>query len=455
MPSCGIGQGNEMDLEQGNIKKIFFRYLAAAFGSACILCVYGIVDMAVIGQYYGPDGTAAMSVVMPFFNIIYGLGLLVGIGGSVLYGAERGRNGGTQNEYFTVGLIEAVFFSLIVWVVLIFFDEPLLYFFGADESLFPLAEEYMVSIRVAAPVFLFSQFFGAFLRNDGAPGLATAAVIISGVFNVFGDIWFVFVMDMGIVGAGIATCMGSGVSVCIMLTHFLSKRNTLALVRVHAFWKKSAEIVVSGFATFFTDLALGIITVFFNRQIMSCMGSAALAVFGILMNINTFVQCCGYSVGQASQPIFSVNYGAGRNGRVRELLILAGGTAVAFGGVWLVLILCVPNAFVRLFMSPTDEVLSIAPSIMRVYGIAFLFVPFNVFSTYYFQSVMRPRMSFAVSLLRGLLLSGTLIMLLPVMFSADALWWAMPLAEGFTAVAAIAMIWLSRPKGAPGPSDAL
>ena len=79
-----------MDLLTGKIRPIYFKYLSAAFGSAMITSVYSIVDMAMVGQYQGPDGTAALAVVAPIWNIIYSLGLLTGIGGSVLLSAARG-----------------------------------------------------------------------------------------------------------------------------------------------------------------------------------------------------------------------------------------------------------------------------------------------------------------------------------------------------------------------------
>ena len=83
-----------MDFLKGSVKAIYFRYLAAAFGSALITSVYSIVDMAMVGQYQGPDGSAALAVVLPIWNIIYSLGLLMGIGGSVLFSMIRGQSDG-------------------------------------------------------------------------------------------------------------------------------------------------------------------------------------------------------------------------------------------------------------------------------------------------------------------------------------------------------------------------
>ena len=79
-----------MDLLGGKIRPLYFKYLSAAFGSALISSIYGIVDMAMVGQYQGPDGTAALAVVAPVWNVIYSLGLLTGIGGSVIFSARRG-----------------------------------------------------------------------------------------------------------------------------------------------------------------------------------------------------------------------------------------------------------------------------------------------------------------------------------------------------------------------------
>lgn len=282
-----------MDFLNGKIKTIYFKYLAAAFGSALITSIYSIVDMAMVGKYHGPDGSAALAVVMPVWNIIYSLGLLMGIGGSVLFSTTRGKAEGREersNEYFTASVIGSVILAVIVWLVIIFFDRPLLQMFGAADDLLPLAREYVAPVKFAVPLFLFNQMLAAYLRNDKNPGLATAAVLSGGIFNVFGDFF------------------------------------------------------------------------------------------------------------------------------------------------WTVLSLAAPNLYIHVFMSPTEEVLQIAPSIIRCYCISFLLLPLNIFSTYYFQAIMKPKDDFIVSVARGLVVSGIFIYLLPVVAGADAIWFAMPITELLVAV---------------------
>lgn len=426
-----------MDFLTGKIKTMYFKYLGAAFGSALISSIYGIVDMAMVGQYHGPEGSAAMAVVSPIWNIIYSLGLLMGIGGSVLLSTLRGESGKNQkrsNEYFSAALVGVLLLSAVTWIAVVFFDRELLMLFGAEGDLLVLARRYVLPVKFVVPSYLLTQLLSAFLRNDGNPGLATKAVLFGGIFNVFGDYFFVFVLELGIMGAGIATAIGSVFSLLIMFSHFFSKKNTLRLVKPTKLFSKLKTITVTGFSTFFIDVAMGILTVLFNRQILKYLGEDALSVYGIIINISTFVQCCAYSIGQASQPIISTNYGAHRGDRIAETLKYALATAAVFGLIWTAVSLAVPNLYVRIFMTPTQRILEIAPGIIRSYGISFLLLPLNIFSTYYFQALMKPATSFIVSVSRGAVISGILIYLLPAVFGAGSIWFAMPITELAVAV---------------------
>ncbi len=433
-----------MDLLNGDIKPVYFKYLSAAFGSALITSVYSIVDMAMVGQYQGPDGTAALAVVAPVWNIIYSLGLLMGIGGSVIFSTIRGnsaKNPIKEDEYFTSAVIGSIVLSILSWILIVFFEKPILSFFGADEKLLVLSRLYLKPIKPVIPLFLLNQMLAAFLRNDSNPGLATVGVLSGGLFNVFGDYIFVFIFDMGIFGAGLATAIGAVISFVVMLSHFLSDKNTLSLHKPSNILLQLKEIAVTGFPTFFIDAAMGILTVLFNRQIMEYLGTNALAVYGPIVNVSTFVQCCAYSVGQAAQPIISINYGAKKWSRIKETLKYALFSVGAFSLFWTTLSLVYPGLYIRIFMKPTAEILAIAPAIIRSYSISFILLPLNIFSTYYFQALMKSKAAFVVSVLRGFFISGLLIMLLPVIAGADSIWFAMPITELLVAFYAVFMIF--------------
>lgn len=433
-----------MNLLNGDIKRIYFKYLSAAFGSALISSIYSLVDMAMVGQYQGPDGTAALAVVAPVWNIIYSLGLLTGIGGSVLFGTAKGKGEDRkQNEYFTTALFGTLLFAAVSWLAIIFYDAQMLTLFGAEQTLLPLSREYLLPVKFAVPLFLFNQMLAAFLRNDNHPALATAAVLAGGLFNIFGDYFFVFTLDMGIMGAGLATASGALITFLIMISHFFTSRNTLKLVRPAHLAAQFQQILVTGFSTFFIDVAMGILTMLFNRQIIRYLGTDALSVYGVIVNISTIVQCCAYSVGQAAQPIISINFGAGNWSRITRTLKYALYTVCFFSLAWTAITFAFPELIVCIFMRPTDDILRIAPFIMRSYGSSFLLLPLNVFSTYYFQSVMKPMASFLVSVSRGLVISGILIYTLPMVVNPDSIWFAMPVTETIVAAAVVKLIYSS------------
>lgn len=419
-----------MDILKEKIKPMYFKYLVAASGSAMVAAVFGMVDAMMVGKYHGPSGNAALAVFNPLWAVVYSLGLLAGIGGSVLFANNRGRGDeNTAQEHFTLSVLYGITLSVLAMIGIGFFNEPLFRFFGADDELLSLAKRYLTPIFFAIPCCAFSNILSAYLRNDGNPGLATKAVIFGGIFNVFGDYFFVFTMDMGILGAGIATAMGLYMSNFFMLTHFISKKNTLRCVKPTYALRKISNITIIGFSTAINDLAMGIIGILFNRQIMNYLGSDALAVYGIITQITAFAQCLAYGAGQAAQPIISQNFGASQNGRIQECLKYGLYTCAGFGIFWTSAMLLVPNMFVNFFMSPTPTVLVIAPGILRAYGMSYILLPFNLFATYYFQAVMKPNISMIASLARGAVVSSAMIMLLPIIFRANSIWYAMLITE--------------------------
>ncbi len=422
-----------MNLLKDDIKKRYYRYLAAAFGSSLISTIYGMVDSIVIGKYAGPDGSAARAVRAPLWNVVFSFGLLFGIGGSVFFSALRGKGKEFRkesNEYFTISIIWGLFFSALCRLVFFLFDKPIFVALGADESRLKLCDEYLMPVKFAIPAYLFSQILAAFLRNDSDPTLATIAVLLGGIFNVFADFYFVFSLNLGLFGAGLATAIGNSLSILIMCVHFfLKKKNTLKFVKPEHFFKKTANIMSSGFSSFFVDAAMGIVTALRNNQIRKYLGSDALAVYGVIVYRSTCVQCCAYSVGQAAQPIFSANFGANQYNRIKETLIHAVISSVFFALAWTILRMAIPNGFVNLRREATEGVLKIAPKIIRLYSISFLLLPLNIFSTYYFQSIRKPGISLFVSVRRGAVISSAFIEILPLFRKDLGIWLARPFTE--------------------------
>ena len=426
-----------MSITEGKPIKLFSKYLLASFGSAIVMSIYSLVDALCVGQYEGEVGGAALAVVMPLWTIIFSFGLLFGIGGATLMVERRGRNEVEEgNLFYTIALIGALCVAGILWILINLFEGPLLKFFGAsDPNVFSYAKRYTFWMKISLPIFLLGQVFTCFLRNDHAPMRATLAVICGGITNIILDITLVFVCNMGISGAGLATMIGQIVSFSILCTHFLSKKRQIKLVRIKQFRKHFLQIVKVGIPSFVLDIAMGALAILFNNQIVSYTDgeeeTATLAIYGVICNIVALVQSLGYAVGQASQPLLSENYGAGKLKRVKKFLKYGMIASICISLIAVLFLELFPKEILCIFLSVEKDslILKICSSIERKYFISFLFLCFNVFTTYYFQSILKAHLAFIVSILRGLVLSYALLFILPALFGFSSIWFTMLITE--------------------------
>ena len=130
-----------MDILRDKIKPLYFKYLAASSGSAMVVSVFGMVDAMMVGQYHGPVGTAALAVFSPLWSIMYCLGLLAGIGGSVLFANYRGRGDEKEaQQYFTLTILYGAVLSILAMAGIGIFQDQLFRLFGADDQLLELAK---------------------------------------------------------------------------------------------------------------------------------------------------------------------------------------------------------------------------------------------------------------------------------------------------------------------------
>ena len=211
------------NLLTGPVSKIFFRYLIPAILANMVTSIYILADTIIIGKGIDTLAMAALNIILPLFNIFFGVGLLFGVGGSVLMSIARGRGDEQLGKcYFTLSVILNAITCLILTILLWIFMEPVVHFLGATEATLPYIRDYAPYVILGLSAFAFSSLLQTFVRNDGAPKLSMIAVISGGVLNVILDLIFVFPLHMGMAGAAIASVIGSLCTVCILLLHFLS-----------------------------------------------------------------------------------------------------------------------------------------------------------------------------------------------------------------------------------------
>lgn len=427
-----------MDMLTGKVSKVYHRYLFPSLFSGLVTTIYVLVDMIVVGQYEGTVGAAAMACIAPFWPMFCCVSILFGLSGSVLFSKAKGEGDELEaRQAYTTATVLLGIVTLIIWLSIIFFDEWYLRLFGADDSIVPLAMRYMKWLKWGVPLYPAGLFLGMFVRSDGSPGLAGGSVIAGGVLNIIGDYVLTFTFDLGIEGAAIASVAGQLLADIILLSHFFRGRNTLCFARVREFGRRTKEILALGFPPFIGDISMSFLVILFNNQVMRYYGATELAIYGIGSNIFSTFQTFSYGIGNAAQPIMAQNLGAKQYDRVRKTAWLGIRTSLVLAVVLTAIMLLFPTQITRIYMSATEDVIAMAAPILRRYFICLLFMPLNVFATYCLQAVMKIRPTLVVSVLRGILLCGVLVYLMPAVFGAGSIWYVMLITEAVTAAVAV------------------
>lgn len=436
-----------MDLLKSNTNKLYFTYTISALGSALVSTIYSTVDMIAIGQYAGPVGSAMAACVNPFWPIMFAPGVLLGIGGSVMMNNRRGSgNEQSAREYFTLCAILSVLFSIVSFSSMFFFARPLLAFFGAEGEVLDAALEYLLPLSFSAPTFTICACISTFIRNDGEAMLPTVATIAGGVFNIFGDVFFVFDfgLGLGLFGAGLATSLGQIVSFIIICGYFFSKKCRLKFTKITNIPIKLMRVTTIGLSAFVIEVSFAVVNIIFINVITSTLTTAHLAVYGTASTVLIMLYCFYGTFGTALQPIASSNFGAKQYDRVRASLRTAMICTLCLGAVLAVLTQLFPEQILKMYMDVTDEVLEVGPGIMRAYTSAIAISGVSIVASYYLQSVLKRAMSVSVSLLRGVILPVLLAATLPFVFGESAMiWWCVPIAEVITVGVSAVFIFIS------------
>ncbi len=393
------------------------------------------MDTIAVGQSEGALGAAAMAVIAPVYGLMVFLGLLCGIGGSVMMSVARGKGNVEKGDAcFTGSVMLAVILTGIAWAAMSIFRERIFYFFGANDEIIGKTMEYGQWILWFMPVFVFTMFIAAFIRNDGAPRLVMTAVVTGGCINIFGDWFLVFPMKMGMTGAALATVIGTSVQALIMGSYFFQKQCHLRITRPHHILRGFRRVLQIGIGASLLDIGTIIIGIMMNRQILNYGSTTQLAVFGVIATILSLFQALFCGVGQAIQPLVSSNYGAGQDERYQKIWKYSLATVIALGLFFCLLGECLPVEITKLFVADAPQVFEAAPFAFRLFFPIFLFLGIVVDADYYLQSVMKEKQSITIGLMHSVVLSGLFCVALPKVLGMAGVWLAIPLADMLTAL---------------------
>ena len=427
-----------MNLLKDNVVKLYFKYFFPTMCAALSTSVYILFDTIFIGQGVGSKGLTALNISLPIYSIYFGTGLLIGIGGSTLMSIEKGRERlDKANKIFTLSFILGLILATIYCIIGFVFLEEIALVLGATKEIMPFVKEYMVVVVIGTIPFVMGSVMAPFIRADKAPKKAMFAVIFSGFLNIILDYIFVFPLDMGMRGAAIATVFSYTISCLILLTHLLSKNNTLRFKK--DFYKLSyiTRIFKCGLPSLFIEVSLGFVIFIFNIQILKIIGDDGVTAYSIISNTGIIAVALFNGISQTIQPLISINMGANLKERATRLRNLGLFTALVIGVAFFILCIIFPEQIVRIFVNPNNEVLAIAINSIRTYSIAFIVMGINMVSGAYFQSIELAKESFIIAFCRGLLFVSICVFILPLFIGINGVWLSVPIGELLTLIATV------------------
>lgn len=436
---------NTQDFLNKPVKQVFMRYLVPSVFATMVTSIYVLADTIIVGKGIGTIAVAALNIVLPLYNIFFGLGLLFGVGGSVLMSILRGEGDEKgSNAYFSTSLVAMCVLLALSLAFFTAFMEKIALVFGGTPETMPYIMDYMPYIVWGMGLFFFSSYLQTFIRNDGAPRLAMYAVVSGGVANIILDYIFVYNFNMGMAGAAIATVMGSGLTVVILLTHFFTKKNNLhfSLKGVRPSFIKN--IILNGFASFLIEVASGVTIFVFNIQLLKYAGNTGVSVYSVISNTAIVVVCLCKGINQAAQPLLSTNYGAGLYERTDKIRSLAVKVSIIICAVPVILGLVVPDFFTYIFINPDSAILSMSASAIRIYFVGFMMLGINMVFICYFQAILKNGYSMIICLMRGLILVVAFAYIFPLFMDVTGIWLAVPAAETITMLFGIYLIYFKK-----------
>lgn len=430
------------ELGTEKIGKLLKQYSIPAIIAMTASSLYNMVDSIFIGQGVGPLAISGLALTFPIMNLAAAFGTLVGVGASTLVSMLLGqKNYEKANQVLGNVLILNVLIGVVFTVISLLFLDPVLYFFGASEGTIEYAREYMVVILLGNVIT--HSYFGlnTLLRASGHPKLAMITTMMTVILNTGLDALFIYVFDMGIRGAAIATVLSQVVALVWLIIQYSKKNEVLHFEKkIFRFDRRiAAQSLSIGMAPFLMNVCASAVVIIINQQLKKYGGDLAIGAYGIVNRLSFIFLMIVMGLTQAMQPIAGYNYGAKLYSRVFEVLkktIVAATVVTTFGflvGFFL------PEYAVRFFTSDPQLIEHSARG-MRITVLAFPIIGFQIVISNFFQSLGLVKKAIFLSLSRQLLFLIPCLVVLPLFFEIRGVWLSFPISDAIATIVAWVLI---------------
>ena len=407
------------------------RFTVPSIIMMIFISIYGVVDGIFVSNFVGKTPFAAVNLIMPFCMLLGAFGFMIGTGGSALVSKVLGEGDKEKaNKIFSM----LIYMSLAIGIVLTIFGcvfvRPISEFLGAEGEMLEHCVIYGRILLTATAAFILQNEFQSFLITAERPKLGLWITVLAGCVNIVLDALFVAIFKWGLVGAAVATVISQVVGATVPMIYFIvSKNDTLRLTKPEFDGRAFLKTCTNGSSEMMTNVALSLVNILYNFQLIKIAGENGVAAYGVIMYINfIFISVfIGYSIGSA--PIISYHFGAENT---LELKNLFKKSLVIMGLISLVMTvsgILLSNPLSKIFVGYDKILFEMTKRGFIIYSFSFLFIGINIFASGFFTALNNGVVSAAISFLRTLLFQVVVVLVLPIFLGIDGIWLSIVVAE--------------------------
>ena len=418
-------------LANETVGKLLFKLSLPAIVAMLVTALYNVVDTIFVGHAVGTVGIAGLSVAFPIQMLVMGTAQTFGIGGASLISRHMGAgdaegSGRTFGNMLVLAVLTGIGFLIIGVVIPI----PILYLFGATDTILPSALEYFQIINLSSPLMAFLTTTNGAVRAEGNAKFAMLTMMLGALLNIVLDPIFIFWLDMGIRGAAIATVMANAFGCVLLLSYFSTGKSEIPVGwRYFRLVKRiNYEIVTVGFSSFARTSSLSLTMILLNHTLRTLGGDISIAAFGIMFRLLMFLFMPLNGISQGLQPIVGFNYGAKQYRRVLESVKIANVSATIVASGAFIVFLAFPELFMRCFTKDPMLIAS-GKNALRFSLFCLPLAGYQIIGGGVFQALGKAIPALLVTLSRQVLILIPMVIILPKFFGLNGVWYAFPVSD--------------------------
>ena len=419
-----------LDYGSGSIPVLFRKLFLPTLLGMIFNAIITIADGIFVGRGVGPEGIAAVNIIAPLFMVTTGMGLMFGIGSSVLAGiAIASKRFERANSIISSGFLFSTLVMVVLIVVCFFYDESVAGLLGCSDILMGKATDYLLFLLIGLVPLMWQSIGMMVIRLDGSPKYAMMCNVIPSVLNIILDWWFVFPLGMGVKGAAFATSISCVVGGAMSVVYFRRSYILKFTTRLSGFKTVIWQEMQIGSSAFITEIAMSVMMFTGNIVFMRSFGENGVAAFSIACYLFPLIFMINNAVAQSAQPIISVNYGKDDFNRVKQALKVSLCVAGICGVIATAGIALGARYIVAAFLDTGCEAARLAIAGLPVFATAAVFFALNIAFIGYYQSVEESMRALVFTLVRGIIVLVPMFFVLSHLYPRIGMWAAIPSTE--------------------------